>query len=63
MTAVYGRHIDRVDHEDINYSKQSGRLLEKLGKAGMFIEDEIPPLTRIHTLIQPSRKVALEHAK
>lgn len=63
MTAVYGRRIDRVDHEDIKYSEQSGRLLGKLGKAGTFIEDEIPPLAKLPTWMQPSRKKALEHAK
>ncbi|MCJ1423848.1 hypothetical protein MMC29_001733 [Sticta canariensis] len=49
MTAVFGRRIDRVDHEDIKYSEQSGRLLGKLGKAGTFIEDEIPPLAKLPT--------------
>ena len=63
MTAVYGRRIDRMDHEDIKYSEQSGRLLGKLGKAGTFIEDEIPPLARLPTWMQPSRKKALEHAQ
>lgn len=63
MTAVYGRRIDRQDHEDIKYSEQSGRLLGKLGKAGTFIEDEIPPLAKLPTWLQPSRKKALEHSK
>lgn len=63
MTAVYGRRIDRVDHEDIKYSEQSGRLLGKLGKAGTFIEDEIPPLAKLPTWMQPSRNKAIEHAK
>ena len=63
MTAVYGRRIDRMDHEDIKYSEQSGRLLGKLGKAGTFIEDEIPPLAKLPTWMQPSRKKALEHAQ
>lgn len=62
-TAVFGRRIDRADHEDIKYSEQSGRLLGKLGKAGTFIEDEIPPLAKLPTWMQPSRKRALEHAK
>ncbi|XTI87484.1 putative O-methylsterigmatocystin oxidoreductase [Cenococcum geophilum] len=63
MTAVYGRRIDRMDHEDIKYSEQSGKLLGKLGKAGTFIEDEIPPLAKLPTWMQPSRTKALEHAK
>ncbi|KAF4628138.1 hypothetical protein G7Y89_g10016 [Cudoniella acicularis] len=63
MTAVYGRRIDRMDHEDIKYSEQSGKLLGKLGKAGTFIEDEIPLLAKLPTWMQPSRKKALEHAK
>jgi len=61
MTAVYGRRIDRVDHEDIKLSQQSGHLLGKLGKAGTFIEDEIPPLAKLPTWMQPSRKKALSH--
>ncbi|KAL9079179.1 MAG: hypothetical protein Q9157_001930 [Trypethelium eluteriae] len=63
MTAVYGTRIDRMDHEDIKLSEQSGRLLGKLGKAGTFIEDEIPPLTKLPAWMQPSRRKALEHAK
>ena len=63
MTAVYGRRIDRADHEDIRYSEQSGTLLGKLGKAGTFIEDEIPPLAKLPAWMQPSRKKALEHAE
>lgn len=63
MTAVYGRRIDRVDHKDIKCSEQNGRLLGKLGKAGTFIKDEIPPLAKLLTWMQPSRKKALEHAK
>lgn len=63
MTAVFGRRIDRADHEDIKYSEQSGRLLGKLGKAGTFVEDEIPPLATLPAWLQPSRKGALQHAK
>lgn len=63
MSAVFGRRIDRMDHEDIKYSEQSGKLLGKLGKAGTFIEDEIPRLAKLPTWMQPSRKKALEHAK
>ncbi|KAF2688363.1 O-methylsterigmatocystin oxidoreductase [Lentithecium fluviatile CBS 122367] len=62
MTAVYGRRVDRMDHEDIKYSEQSGKLLGMLGKAGTFIEDELPPLARLPTWLQPSRKKALAHA-
>ena len=62
MTAVYGRHIDRMDH-DIKYSGQSGRLLGKFGKVGTFIEDESPPLTILPTWMQSSRKKAFEDAK
>jgi cytochrome P450 len=63
MTAVYGRRIDRVDHEDIKLSQQSGQLLGKLGKAGTFIEDEIPPLAKLPAWMQPSRKKALSHVE
>ena len=62
-TVVFGRRIDRVDHEDLKLAEQSGRLLGKLGRAGTFIEDEIPPLAKLPTWMQPSRKKALEHAK
>lgn len=63
MTAVYGRRINRIDHEEIKLSEQSGKLLGNLGKAGTFIEDEVPPLARLPTWMQPSRKKALEHSK
>lgn len=63
MTAVYGRRIDRMDDEDIKLSQQSGQLLGKLGKAGTFIEDEIPPLAKLPEWMQPSRAKALEHAQ
>lgn len=62
-TAVYGRRIDRMDHEDIKLSEQNGKLMGKLGKAGTFIEDELPLLASLPTWLQPSRRKALEHAK
>ena len=63
MTCVYGRRIDSMDHEDVLYSAQSGQLLGKLGKAGTFLEDEIPPLAKLPQWMQPSRKRALGYAK
>jgi hypothetical protein len=63
MKAVYGRSIDRVDHEDIKLSQQSGQLLGKLSKPGTFIEDEIPLLAKLPTWMQPSRKKALSHVE
>lgn len=63
MTVVYSRRIDRIDHEDILLSQHSGQLLGKLGKAGTFIEDEFPPLARLPTWMQPSRKKALSHVE
>ncbi|KAI9707018.1 MAG: hypothetical protein M1820_004606 [Bogoriella megaspora] len=63
MTAVYGKRIESKEDDDIKYSEQSGKLLGKLGQAGTFIEDELPPLTKLPTWMQPSRKKALEHAK
>ena len=63
MTLVYGRRIDRGDHEDVSYSEQSGKLLGKIGKAGTFIEDEIPPLAKLPHWMQLSRRRALKYAK
>ena len=63
MIAVYGRRIDRVDHEDIKFSELSGRLLGKLGIAGKSIEEKIPSLARLPTWTQPSKKKVLEHGK
>ena len=63
MSAVYGKRIGSMEHEDIKYSEQSGKLLGRLGKAGTFIEDEIPLLASLPTWLQPSRGKALKHAE
>ncbi|OGM43334.1 hypothetical protein ABOM_008736 [Aspergillus bombycis] len=63
MTSSYGTRINRWDHEDVLYAMKSAKLIGQVSRAGAFVEDELPPLARLPTWLQPSRKKAVEYSK
>jgi cytochrome P450 len=63
MTSTYGTRVNRYDHEDVLHADQSSRILGKITRAGAFIVDELPPLAKLPTWMQPGRKYAEECGK
>ncbi|KAI8950858.1 putative O-methylsterigmatocystin oxidoreductase [Xylaria longipes] len=63
MTSAYGTRINRWDHEDVIYATQSSRLLGQISRAGAFVVDELPVLSRLPTWLQPGRQRAEAYAK
>ena len=58
MTSTYGTRVNRWDHEDVQHSVASSRILGQITRAGAFIVDELPILARLPTWLQPGRKRA-----
>ena len=63
MTATYGRRVERWENEDAQRALESSKVLGKISKPGVFLEDEIPALALLPTWLQPSQKLALQYAK
>jgi hypothetical protein len=63
MTSTYGRRVGRWDSDDVRYAMESSKILGTITRAGEFIEDELPFLSRLPHWMQPSRKRAAEYAK
>ena len=63
MTNTFGTRVHRMDHPDVKNAIRSQQILRDTSKPGAFIVDEVPPLARLPTWLQPGQKVAQEAAK
>lgn len=62
-TSTLGRRIHTADHADIKRAGESSKLLGRITRAGVFVEDEVPPLLRLPVWLQQSYKKAKEYSK
>jgi hypothetical protein len=62
MTSTYGHRSDSWDNEYVRFVSRSSQVLNKISRAGTFIEDEIPLLAKLPPWLQPSRSRALRYA-
>ena len=62
-TSTLGRRIPTANHADIKRARESSKLLGRITRAGVFVEDEVPPLLRLPVWLQPSYKKAKEYSK
>ena len=58
MTNTFGERVKHWDHPDMQTSMKSQELLRSTMKPFAFIVDELPPLQRLPSWLQPGRKRA-----
>jgi cytochrome P450 len=58
MTNTFGERVKHWDHPDMQTSMKSQELLRSTMKPFSFIVDELPPLQRLPSWLQPGRKRA-----
>ena len=63
LTNTFGTRVKNMDHPDVKNAVRSQAILRETSQPGAFIVDEVPPLTRLPTWLQPGHKRAREAAK
>lgn len=63
MTNTFGTRVKSWDHPDVHDAVRSQAILRKTSRPGAFLVDELPPLARLPTWLQPGRRRAEEAAK
>ncbi|KAK4184782.1 O-methylsterigmatocystin oxidoreductase [Podospora australis] len=62
MTNTFGTRVQNWQHPDAQNAVQSQAILRQTSRPGAFIVDELPPLAKLPTWLQPGRKMAEEAA-
>ena len=63
MTNTFGTRINNFNHPDAKDAARSQGILRRTSRPGAFIVDEVPPLARLPTWLQPGQKEAKQAAK